>query len=448
MKIAKPDSLTPTEGLLSQLCDKLFLRLWSWPTPRKSDGKELCDLIAIFDNHIFLFFDRESRALQKTSQSVDITWPRWKKEAIDKQINTANGAARYIRHGGSVFLDTRCEQPFPGVIPDTPIIHKVIVAHGAEEACKSYSKDNVYGSLAIAYNDAPDTYSPPFFVQLNRNNPVHILDSVNVKIVLTELDTFADFLAYTQEKENAIQKYNIFGYCGEEDLLAHYIMNQLEQDEGYRIGHSAPSINALMIEEGHWKDFVDDGLQWRRNEANKESYLWDELIQRTYQNALEGTTGGASLWKGKDALREMAREPRLSRRALSRRMLESIRSFPRTDKGMRKVAYMFSLADRNKMYVFLQFRYSGKPFDEYREVRQHMLSIACGVAKNRFSHLKKIVGIAMDAPMYSSHDGEDFALLECENWSNQDRAYYERENELFGFFRNAKKFERQVSEFE
>lgn len=62
MKITKPEGNTRTERLLATLCEKTFLKLWSWPTPRKEDGKELCDLIAIFDDHVFIFFDRESRA--------------------------------------------------------------------------------------------------------------------------------------------------------------------------------------------------------------------------------------------------------------------------------------------------------------------------------------------------------------------------------------------------
>ena len=448
MKIEKPESLTSPEGQLAQLCDKLFLRLWSWPTPRKDDGKELCDLIAVFDGHVFIFFDRESRAMQNTKKDINVTWLRWKKEVIDKQVNTAKGAARYIRDGRPIYLDSRREQLFPGVIPDTPTIHKVIVAHGAEEACKSHSEDNVYGSLAVAYDNVSGDLPKPFLVQLERSDPVHVLDSANLEKVLGELDTFADFLAYTREKERAIERYTFLMYCGEEDLLAHYFLNYDEQQNRYQIGPSDSSINELMIEEGNWKDFAESGLLEKRHEANKQSYLWDELIQRTYQNALEGTTGGASLWRGKDALREMAREPRLARRALSGRMLEAIRSFPPTTEGIvRKVAYLPSLSDCNKMYVFLQLRCHEKPYDECREVRRHMLSVACGVVKNRFSNLKTVVGIAMDAPMHSNHDGEDFVLLQCEHWSDDQRDYYERENKKLGFFRDARKNERRITDF-
>ncbi|MDE2824231.1 MAG: hypothetical protein OXK79_12085, partial [Chloroflexota bacterium] len=145
MKIAKPGGGTPTERLLSTLCERTFLKLWSWPNPRKGDGKELCDLLALFDDYVFIFFDRENKALQNKEKDIGVTWPRWKKDAIDKQLNTAKGAARYIRERHPVFLDTGRTQPFPGVMPATPIIHKIIVAHGAAELCQSQAT-NISGS--------------------------------------------------------------------------------------------------------------------------------------------------------------------------------------------------------------------------------------------------------------------------------------------------------------
>jgi hypothetical protein len=81
---------------LSQLCDRTFLKLWSYGNPFKADGKELCDLLAVFENHVFLFFDRESKKFDGAPADVLLTWERWKKEAIEKQINTANGAKKYI----------------------------------------------------------------------------------------------------------------------------------------------------------------------------------------------------------------------------------------------------------------------------------------------------------------------------------------------------------------
>lgn len=451
MKITKPAGTTRTERLLATLCEKTFLKLWSWPTPRKDDGKELCDLIAIFDDHVFIFFDRESKVMRNTGKDVDVTWHRWKKEVIDKQINTAKGAARYIRNRRPIFLDERREQPFPGVISKHPTIHKIIVAHGAEEACIAYSKANVYGSLGIVYENAiPGTeQGPPFFLQLERVEPVHVFDSVNLGIVLGELDTFYDFAAYMTEKESAIAKYNSLAYCGEEDLLAHYFMNLDTRLNSYKIGVDDPLVNVLMIEEGMWRDFLDRGYGDQRRAENKDSYLWDEIIQSTYQYALDGTTSGASVWNHKDALHEMAREPRISRRALSRNIVDSIRSFPPTEnKIVRTVSYMYSLLDHSKMYVFLQLRCAQYSIEGCRKLRQHMLEVACGTVRNRFSDLTTVIGIAIDAPRYTSRNSEDFLLLECEHWSHEQRAHYERENEMYGFFKNVRKTERRIVDFE
>ena len=38
---------SPTEEKLAALADKTFLNLWTYPNLFKSDGKELCDLLAV-----------------------------------------------------------------------------------------------------------------------------------------------------------------------------------------------------------------------------------------------------------------------------------------------------------------------------------------------------------------------------------------------------------------
>ena len=49
-----------------------------------------------------------------------------------------------------LFLDGTCTTPFPLTIDvGRMILHKIIVAHGAKEACERASDANVYGSLAI-----------------------------------------------------------------------------------------------------------------------------------------------------------------------------------------------------------------------------------------------------------------------------------------------------------
>lgn len=358
VKIEKSVGVTPTEELLSGLCERTFLKLWSWPNPHKRDGDELCDLITVFDNHVYIFFDRESRTLQDSNKDITLTWSRWKKKVIDRQIKTAKGAERYIKNSGTIFLDSKCKQPLPAEIPANPIIHKVIVAHGAEDACKSFSEENPRGSMGISYGMSEDFPSWTFLIHLESGDPVHVFDSSNLEIMLTELDTFSDFTSYITEKERVIQIYSGLMYCGEEDLLAHYFGNYDEQQNVYRIGNEAPDANEdpeakiLCIPEGKWMAFEEEGLRERRREANEESYLWDHMIQKTYQNSLDGTLGGTAsgnLISGRDALYEMVKENRLSRRALSRSMLNAMCNFPPSSDGMiYQLAAKPSMSDNRK----------------------------------------------------------------------------------------------------
>jgi hypothetical protein len=228
MTIQKSAGQTRTEQYLSQLCDRTFLKAWSYSNPYKADGKELCDLIAIFENSVFLFFDRESRKFDQGGE-LHLTWERWKREAISKQIKTAAGAKRYvINNRDRIFLDKDAKIPFPLSIPEGGLkIHKIVVAHGAKEACERFSTANIYGSLGISYRAETNTsdFPWPFVVPLERNDPVHLLDSHNLALILGELDTLYDFQTYLTAKERAIERYAVLSYCGEEDLLAHYFQN-------------------------------------------------------------------------------------------------------------------------------------------------------------------------------------------------------------------------------
>lgn len=437
MKIRKQEGFTPTERLLSRLCENTFLDLFSYLNPVREDGKELCDLIAVFDDHVFIFFDRESRKMDNVAKDISVRWKRWKKEVIEKQIKALAGAEKYIRMEKPIFLDPRRETALPVALPRNPIVHKFIVAHGASEACEASSGSNVYGSLAVSYSKpgAPSLDSP-FYIELENSDPVHVLDSVNVELVLGELDTFFDFTAYVTEKENAIRRYDSLAYCGEEDLLAHYFLNYDADGKRYRIGEDPREYQVRVIEEGEWKNFAASEDYRKRKEVNKDSYFWDWLLQRTYQNALNGTLiGDIDLGKERNPLNEMAREPRLMRRILSGRMLEAIEKFSRNGDIPMHLTFVSSFYP-DKGYVFLQIKHPSPRGEGCREDRQQLLLIACGAAGNRFPHLNTVIGIAMDPPKFTplGKISEDFALLDCSCWTEKDRVFWERENEDTKFF--------------
>lgn len=439
MVISKSEGVTPTERLLAGLCDQTFLRLWSYPNPCRDDGKELCDLIVVFENDVLIFFDRENRRFDDNPSNMGLAWKRWRKEVIDKQVATAHGAERYIRAGRSIYLDSKKAQPFPIPIDHGKArFHKIIVAHGAREACKASSSKNVSGSLAICYQPmSAGIFDQPFFVEVDRENPVHVLDTENLEIALNELDTIFDFTAYLDAKIEAIQRHQCLTYCGEEDVIAHYFLNFDDTKNRHMIG-AHDHFDSVHIGEGEWADFEQSEPYLRRKEANKSSYFWDRLLQITSTNALKGTLGGNSQpFHGKSALHFMAMEPRFSRRGLSDHMLQSIRNFPETDAPLvRNVSLMPSFYE-GTVYVFLQLKALGqaRTFEERREVRTSMLEVACAAAKLKFPDIRRVIGIAIDAPKFAREsNSEDMLLMEFEDWNAERKAYYEEANKELRFF--------------
>jgi len=446
MKIQKSLGTTPTERMLANLCERSFLKIWSYPNPFKEDGNELCDLLVVFEDQILIFFDRDADLPITSTKEPQVLWERWRKKVIDKQVKTARGAERYIRGGGKIFLDARKQTPFPLSLNLEKIkIQKIVVAHGAKEACLNFSESNVFGSLAITYSNDPGDSELPFLITLDKDDPIHIFDSHNLPIVFGELDTIADFSQYLAAKVDAIGKLDMLSYCGEEDLLAHYQLNFDREAKRHYIGTRDSTITAVAIGEGEWKDFVEMPVYTSTKDANRVSYLWDEIIQNTGQNSLDGTVTGSSPLRGRSAILEMAKEPRFMRCSLSEAMRSAVVNFPETLSFIRNVTLMPS-ASPTKAYVLLQLRVPEqfRMAADYRTKRQSFLEIACAAAKNKQPQLETIVGIAIDAPKFVSEDGEDFILMDCKDWPEERRKYYESMNKDWEFFKSPSLKQREI----
>ncbi|WP_250486559.1 SEC-C metal-binding domain-containing protein [Caballeronia sp. GaOx3] len=452
--VTKSGGVTNTERMLAEFCERSFLKLWSYPNPFKDDGHELCDLLAVFGDHVFIFFDRENVIPEASEKDPHVLWDRWKRNVIDRQVRTAHGAERYIRSKRPIFVDNKGEVSFPlSIDAEKAVVHKIIVAHGAKEACKRASEKNIYGSLSIDYCETEGDRTRPFHVEIDRHHPVHIFDSHNFSIVLSELDTVADLSSYLNEKLRAIGRFASLSYCGEEDLLAHYLFNYDKEKKQHVIGPEGSDVDFVMIGEGEWHDFVETDIYRNTKKEDEISYFWDELIQRTCKSAIDGTIGGnADLFRGKNAIFEMVKEPRFIRRALSDAIRRTVINFPDQPGQMtRKVSLLPSIrADVG--YVFFQLRAPEieRARPEYLDLRRAMLEVACGAAKNKFMHLTKVIGIGMDAPKFAGDkNSEDFILLECEEWSDECKADYEERNRRLRFFESdrLRKHEETVSRF-
>jgi hypothetical protein len=72
--ISKSSGLTPTENVLAALCEKSFLRLWNYPNLYYAPGKELCDLLVVFENDVLIFSDKSCQ--YKATADEKVGWWR------------------------------------------------------------------------------------------------------------------------------------------------------------------------------------------------------------------------------------------------------------------------------------------------------------------------------------------------------------------------------------
>ncbi len=122
--LIRAEGITSAERYLKQLCDHTFLSLWSYPglfrdqgVAEQGIGKEICDLLVVFENHVIIFSDKDCQF--PSTGDIKTDWNRWFKKAVYKSAKQAWGAVRWIKSNPNrIFIDQKCSQPFPLKLPD------------------------------------------------------------------------------------------------------------------------------------------------------------------------------------------------------------------------------------------------------------------------------------------------------------------------------------------
>lgn len=276
--IEKSDGITDAEKYLNELSEKTFLSLWSYPNlytdqnkkNETSVGKELCDLLVIFENHIIIFSDKNCNfndipSGKLSDKELDIKWKRWYKKSIEKSAGQIYKAEDWIRnHSDRIFLDDKCKKRFPFDIANKKdvIIHRIVVTHSIADICKKYT-GNKYGSFFIDSNiiGSEQEFSIGYINEYKKF--VHILNDFSLNLLMKELDTAPDFINYLTRKEDLFQNVDIIA-LGEEDMLAQYLSTT--DDKGIHDFFNKDSFNKdffnkddrkhnlIIFESGAWEN--------------------------------------------------------------------------------------------------------------------------------------------------------------------------------------------------
>jgi hypothetical protein len=351
------------EAVVQDLAVRSFFTDWCYPNPTLADGKELCDLLIVFDRVVIIF------QIKNLKLGPD---GRYSRNEVNKNIRQLSGARRQmfnLKRPISLTNPRRGVEVFdPSTVQE---VYLISVLAGEGEA--------VFPA-----------------VEAIKDNTAHVFTSSFVETALTELDTVADFVQYLKAKEALLQKLNtllIIG--GEEELLAHYLTQGRTFD-------ALANVTDAVLEEGCWAALQEKPEYKAKKRADETSYGWDRMIDRVHERG--------SLQYERLA-RELARPSRFERRVLSRVFFEA-----------HKMAYEDSVHDvvrrvlptNGRTYCFI---FADDP--EPRDRRKAMLLALCFVARGKYKENATVIGIATEKKLRPECT-YDYYLLEMPEWSEED----------------------------
>ncbi|ELQ01678.1 hypothetical protein [Pseudomonas syringae] len=440
-KAAEAEGTTESERALTRLARKAFLSLWSYPnvysnegrSNGKGDGKELVDLLVVFGNDVLLFSDKHCAF--HSDVDIKIAWPRWYKRAIEKSVKQLAGAENFLRRfPGRVFIDKTCQTELPVRLPNPTSARYFLIAvtRGGHEAAARYFGGGSSGSLMLNSELEERThYDQPFEIgfPLKGRRFVHVLDEVTVDTLLEELDTVPDLVDYLSCKESYFGANGVLmSIAGEEELLAHYMCTM---DKGrHALPKIPPGAGGIALMEGDWQHYHSSPQRAAKREADKGSYMWDALIEYQASFVRAGTAIGFPEVPPENVdheriLRALASEPRLGRRELANHFRFALSM---SEPGNKFARMTLSNDSKSRGYVFLTTpRMEDVEYQEYRELRTHILLAYCHGMKMRFTHLTEVIGIASE-PFTEDAASQEFLYIDfSEGLTPEEKDHWEEE---------------------
>ena len=429
----KSSGLTNSESYLVQKCNSTFLSFWSYPNlyKKQEKAKELCDVLVIFKDHLFIFSDKTCSF--GPSDDYLKEWKRWYKKAVSASAKQIYGAERWIKeYPERICMDRQCNIDFPIKIEinENTRIHRIIVAHGAKQACMDHLHGS--GSLRIdttkTINDIQDISQDSIFTVGKINSAkgyIHILDDITLDIIMSHLDTVMDFAEYLSRKEDWIDCGNDIITNGEEDLLAYYLTNADEMSN-HCFTYIENEHRYIEISERYWSKFIKSQEYKTKKQLDKSSYVWDKLVEENLKHIMDGTSDyiGSPVKNDPSLYNFFVALTRFERRFLADRFFEH-----RDDKqrGFFRTRLVPPLRIGYPCYFFVVFDYADLDFtiEDPIKYKMTLLSGYLKTLKLDYIHYSDFIGLIMstdpkdDNHLYIEH-------LDTKLWKEEDYKDAER----------------------
>lgn len=406
MRFRKSGGLTASETVLANMCERSFLRLWTYPNLFKEPGKELIDLMVVFGNDVLLFSDKSCAYPQ--TENAALNWQRWFSRAVGKSAHQVAQAERWLRkYPDRVFLDAKASERLPITLPSPADmrIHRICVATGAAEKCRQATGQPMLGiDLTVTDDGTPlriGTVS-------KASDFLHVFDADAMALMLAELDTINDMVGYLNAKAALATGGHFKGARAESDLLAFYLHHN----------RSFPHReDDFVLEPNLWAHVEAQEAFREGRRLNNTHRTWDRLIEIVTQRYIaEELEFGNELTMDdyERGVRIMAGESRFHRRILSQLIEErALRA-----QGVWVPSLLPSTRD-DVLYVLLVG--PGAPrdgYEDYRVRRSQELTLRCYAAKAARPAVRYFVGIGLDGAGRQG-GSQDLLYMDTSGWTEE-----------------------------
>lgn len=366
------------EKIAYDLAIKTFLTDWCYPNPIIKPGRELCDLLVVFDDIAIIW---QIKDLKLDSDG------RYKKAEVDKNLRQIAGARRQLFD-----LKTKIELSNP---------------RRGREVFNPKSIKNIY-LISVLMGEGEEYYSG---LEDVKGHDVHVFTKEFTEICLNELDTISDFCKYLEAKEKFFAKRSVIVAGGEKELLATY----LREGRSFKTYEKADKI---FIDGDIWKGLLKDPRYLKKKELDKASYGWDSIINRIHE--------GSSQYE--IVARELARPNRFERRYLSKVFMDAYTRSHEDKSGANLFRRIMPTDGVTYCFLFMDD-------PEPRNRRKNMLFAICYYARGRFPQNKKVIGIATEKKI-RPQCSYDYVLLEKPSWTKRDEQNMQKLQKELGLFVN------------
>lgn len=439
-RINHSEGLTPTEQLLKRLGERSFLRFWSHANPHSPPSQEFCDLLVVCGDYVIIFSDKSNNF--QFHKNVQIAWQRWYREAVAESVRQLNGAVRHLFELQTpIYKDRACSVPLgiPLPPPDRARVYRVAVvslSREIDEVTPPQPFLALDGAIIGEQHIADD--ATPF--RLGDVSPdsefVHVIDLAGLWAVLSDLDTITDFARYLDARRAFLRGQVGNSAASEWCMLTRYLLSFTDDGEPLPLDSASPGYTRLSNAE--WQAASTKAAFRERKEANRDSYLWDWLVERqalmVEQQSFDFSTYN-SAHEAERAVRHLALETRLNRRLLGRGWKEAcIIESPDQIANIRTVPHSDNDATT---YVFFTLKQpDGTTDDQYRRRRRDLVQNMMLASLIDVPTSEVIIGIASElGQVPNSYDLLHFNVAEDANHDSlraDAKACWNFKKQIFG----------------